>query len=99
MIKTLIVILESGGDNGVFRLIGLDENIGGIKMATADSTDDLGNKVESPLLRGKVGEGKAGVSLNNTDGGEEREIEAFGDSLGANDNVVISGFYLFKFGV
>ena len=86
-------------DDGMVWLISLNKDFSGIEVTAADAADNLSEELKSMLLGGEIGETKATIGLDDADGGEEREIEAFGDSLGANDNVVISGFYLFKFGV
>lgn len=46
----------------------------------------------SAFFGGKIGEGKATVGLNDADGGEVGKVEAFGDGLGADDNIEVAGF-------
>ena len=53
--------------------------------------------MKSFFFGGKIGQRKAGIGLDDANGGEKWKIEAFGDSLGANNNVVIAVFYLFEF--
>lgn len=45
----------------------------------------------------KIGQRKTGVGLDDADSGEEGKIEAFGDGLSADDDVIIAVFYLFEF--
>ena len=59
--------LNSGLDDGGVGLISLDENLGGIKMAAADATDNLSKELKSTLFGGKIGQGKAGIGLNDAD--------------------------------
>ncbi len=55
----------------MIRLIGLDDNRGGVEVTAADATDDLGEELERALFGGEIGEGEAGVGLDDADGGEE----------------------------
>lgn len=76
----------------MIRLIGLDDNRGGVEVAAADATDDLSEELERALFGGEIGEGEAGIGLNDADGGEMRQIEPAGEGLGADEDVNIAGF-------
>lgn len=47
------------------------------------------------FLRGEIGETETGVGLGDANGGEQGEIETFGDGLGADDDIEIAVFDLF----
>jgi len=76
----------------VIWLIGLDDNRGGVEVAAADAADDLSEELERALFGGEIGEGEAGIGLNDADGGEMRQIEPAGEGLGADEDVNIAGF-------
>ena len=76
----------------MIRLIGLDDNRGGVEVTAADATDDLGEELERALFGGEIGEGEAGVGLDDADGGEMRQVEPAGEGLGADEDVNIAGF-------
>lgn len=61
-------------------------------MAAADATDDLSEEFERALFGGEIGEGEAGVGLNDANGGEMGQIEPASKGLGANEDVNIAGF-------
>lgn len=84
--------LQSSLEDGVIGLIGLDNNRGGIEVTTTDTTDDLGEKLESALLGGEIRESKAGIGLDNADGGEMGEIKTTGKGLGADEDIDGAGF-------
>lgn len=63
---------HGGLEDGVIWLIGLDDNGGGVEVAAADATDDLSEELERALFGGEIGEGEAGIGLNDADGGEMR---------------------------
>ncbi len=84
--------LDSGLDDGVVGLVSLDENLGFVEVTATDTTDDLSKELESALLRGEIWQGETGIGLDDTDGGEVREIEPAGESLGADEDVDIAGF-------
>ena len=71
---------------------GLDKNAGSVEMATTDATDDLGEEFKSALFGRIIGEGKTSIGLDDADGSEMGKIEAFGDGLGANNNIDIARF-------
>ena len=75
-------------------LVCLEKYFGGIEVATANATDDLGEKVKSFFFGREVGEGKAGIGLDDADGGEMGEIEAFSNGLCTDNNIDFSGFYV-----
>lgn len=91
-VEERVVVGDGGGDDGVGGLEGLDENGGLVEMTAADATDDLGEEVEGALFGGEVGEGEAGVGLDDADSGEFGEVETFGDGLGADENVDFAEF-------
>ena len=57
-------------DSGMVGLEGLDKNIGGVEVATADAANNLGKKLKSALFGGIIGEGEAGVGLDDAYGGK-----------------------------
>ena len=79
-------------DGGMVGLIGLNDGFGGIEVAAANATNDLSEKLESALLGGEIGEREAGVGLDDPDGGELGKIEAFGDGLSADDDLISARF-------
>ena len=83
---------EGGLNDGVVGLVGLDNDAGGVKVAATDAADDLGEEFEGAFFGGEIGEGEAGVGLDDADGGELREVEAAGEGLGADEDLVGTGF-------
>ena len=83
---------EGGFDDGMIGLVGLDDDAGGVKVAATDAADDLGEKFEGAFFGGEIGEGEAGVGLDNADGGELWEVETAGEGLGADEDLVDTGF-------
>lgn len=79
-------------DGRVFGLISLDKDMGVGVMTTADSPDDLSEKMEGAFGGGEVGEMKATVGLDDADSDEMREVQAFGESLSADEEVNFAGF-------
>ncbi len=73
-------------------LVGLDNGGGRIEVAAADTTEDLGEELESALGSGKIGERKPGVGLDDADGSEMRQIEAASEGLGADEDVDVAVF-------
>lgn len=61
-------------------------------MAAADAANNLSEEFESFFFGAKIGEREAGVGLDDAYGGKVREIEATGDSLGANEDFDVSRF-------
>ena len=53
-------------------------------MTTTDAADNLGDKFKGTFFGGVIGEGKTGVGLDYSYGGEVGEIKTFGDGLGAD---------------
>lgn len=66
----MVVILNGVVDGGSVGLVGLNDGIGGLEMATTDAAEDLSEKMEGFLLGGIVGEREARVGLDDADGGE-----------------------------
>lgn len=86
------ISFQSSLEHGVIGLIGLDNNRGGVEVTATDATDDLGEKLESALLGGKVRESEAGIGLDDADGGEMGEVKTAGEGLGADENIDGAGF-------
>lgn len=86
------ISLYGGLDDRVVWLISLDNNFGTVEMPTANTADDLGEKLKSPLFGGEIGEGKASVGLDDADGSKERQIKPAGESLSTNKDVDFAGF-------
>ena len=78
------ISLYGGLDDRVVWLISLDNNFGTVEMPTANTADDLGEKLKSPLFGGEIGEGKASVGLDDADGSKEGEIKSASEGLGAD---------------
>jgi len=91
--EILIVTSKSVFNNFGVGAKSLNDDFGGIKMTTSDTTNDLVNKLKSALLGGEIWQRKASISLNNTNGSELRQIEAFGDGLSANNDIDGAIFY------
>ena len=72
-------------------MVSLDDDVG-ILVAAISATYDLGEELEGAFFRGEVGEGEAGVGLDDTEGGELRKVEAFGDHLSADNDVEMAVF-------
>ena len=85
-VKTLVIGGCAVSNSGVVRLVGLDENCG-ILVAAVGATDDLGEQLEGAFFAAEVGEGKAGIGLDDAEGSEIGKIKAFGDHLGADDDI------------
>ncbi len=49
------IATQSSLNNGVIRLISLDDDIGDIEVAAPDASDDLSEKFKSALFGGKIG--------------------------------------------
>ena len=79
-------------NNGMVGLKSLNKNIGSVEMTTTDAADNLGDELEGFFFGGVIGEGKTGVGLNDAYGGELGKIEAFGDGLGADDDINLARF-------
>lgn len=92
LVKIRIIGLAGVLDDGVVGLVSLNETGGFGNVSAADAADDLGEEVEGAFFGGVVGEGEASVGLDDADGGETGKIEAFGDGLGADDEVDFAGF-------
>lgn len=92
IVKRLIIFREGGGDNGVVGLVSLDDGSSGVEVATSDATENLGKEMEGALFGGVIWERKAGIGLDNANGGEVWEVETFGDGLSTDDDVDIAVF-------
>ncbi len=75
-------------------LVGLNKNLGGFLVTAPDAPDNLGQELKSVFFRGEIREAEAGVGLDNTYGGKQRQIKTFGNSLGADNDVEITVFNL-----
>ncbi len=73
-------------------MISLDDGASFVDMATTNTTEDLGDEVIRAFFGRKIREGKPGVGLDDANGGELREVEAFGDGLGADDDIDFARF-------
>lgn len=83
---------ERTGYDGVFGLESLDDDGGGIEVATTDAADDLGQEVESAFFGGEIREGEAGVGLDDANRGEIGQIETASEGLGADQDVDVARF-------
>ncbi len=84
--------LHGGLDDGGIGLICLDENFGGVEMATADTANYLGKKFKSALFGGEIWQSKAGVGLDNANRSKVRQIKPAGEGLSADEDVDGAGF-------
>jgi len=94
IVEVLVVAGGAEFDDGMVGLVGLDDNTA-VLVAAVGATDDLGEELESAFFGGEIGEGEAGVGLDDAEGGEEGQVEAFSDDLCADDDVYMAGFDLF----
>ena len=78
-------------DDGVVGLVGLDDDLR-VLVTAVGATDDLGEELEGAFFATEVGEGEAGIGLDDTEGSEFGQVEAFGNHLGADDDVDMAGF-------
>ena len=88
-VKILIVAVYAEFDGGMVGLVGLNDDVG-VLMATIGAADDLSEKLKSAFFGGEIWEGETGIGLDDAEGGEEGEIEALGDGLGADDDVDVA---------
>ncbi len=89
--KFKIIGGEGSLDDGVIGLIGLDNDVGGVKMAPADAADDLREELKTTFFGSKIGQGESRVGLNHANGGKMRQVEPPRQSLGANENIDFAG--------
>lgn len=76
-------------------LIRLDEDLGLVEVAATNAPDDLGEEFEGALFGGEIGESKAGIGLDNTDGSEVRKVKAASEGLSADEDVDVAIFNRF----
>lgn len=100
MLIEIIIIIGTGiFNNGAIFLISLDDGGGVLEVATTDAANNLSKKMKGALLGGIIREGKAGISLDDADGGEFWQVETLGDGLSTDDDVDVAGFNFVIFGV
>ncbi len=92
VVEARVILSDGEGDDGVGGAKSLDNDRGLAKMAAADATDNLSEKLESFFFSGEIGEGEAGVGLDDTDRGETGKIETARDGLSADDELDFSRF-------
>ncbi len=83
---------EGGLDDGMFGLESLDDDASDVEMSAPDAADDLSEEFEGAFFGGEIGEGEAGIGLDNADGSEVGEVEAASESLGADEDLDFAGF-------
>ncbi len=85
-------VVVSGGElNGiVVGVIGLDEHFAGEVSATG-SAGDLGEELKGAFGGAEVGQAKRKVCTDHADEGDAVNIVAFGDHLGADEEVDFTG--------
>lgn len=76
--EAMKVRFDSGLYDGMVGLVRLDKNLGFVKVAAPDTTDNLGKELKSAFFGSEIGQSEASVGLNNTNSGEVREIETAG---------------------
>jgi len=64
-VEVLIIALSAKFDGRMIWLIGLDDDVG-VLVATVGTSNNLGEELESALFGREIGEGEAGVGLNDT---------------------------------
>lgn len=92
VVKAEVIGLDGEIDDWRVGLVGLDDDRGGVEMAAANATDDLGEELESSFFCSEIGEGEAGVGLDDADGGKVGKVEAARDGLGADEDLDVAGF-------
>ena len=83
--------LCSARDKAAVRLESLNENRGGVEMTAADAADNLSKELISSFFGGIIRERKPSVGLNDANSGEIFEVEAFGEGLGADQDINFAG--------
>ena len=87
------IIGVDGTDYGwAFGVESLDDGVGLFNVAATNTTNDLIDEIKSAFFGSEIRETEAGIGLNDANGCEFRQIEALGDSLGANNDVDFAGF-------
>ena len=66
----MIIGRDGRSDSGVVWLVSLDEGIGLFDVAAANAAEDLGKEVKSAFLGRVIWQGKAGIGLDDANGGE-----------------------------
>ena len=66
--KLGVVKRFSGKNDRMFGLKSLEENVINIGVTASDTTDDLGDELESTFFGGIIRQIEIGVSLDDTDG-------------------------------
>ena len=77
----------------------LDVGVCLFKMTTTDATKNLINKIKCALFGRKIREREARIGLDDANSREFREVETFGDSLGADNDIDFAGFNVFIEGI
>ncbi len=75
-------VLDGGMEGGE----GLDEDFA-FDIAAAGAASDLGEELKGAFAGAEVGEVQAEVGMDDADEGDVGEVEAFGDHLGADEDV------------
>lgn len=90
--KASKIRLKCQSDSGVVGLIGLDDDVGVVKVTTTNSTDNLIKQFKSAFFGGKIGQSEPRIGLDDADGGEQRKIEAARQGLSADQDLNLAGF-------
>ena len=87
------VVMAGKLNGGGVWCVGLDDDFS-FKLTTSGPTCDLGEQLEGALTGAEIGNVQAEVCVEHTNEGDIGEVQAFGDHLGADDDV---DFALAKF--
>ncbi len=99
VVKAEVVGVGGEVDEGGVGLVGLNNDGGGVEMTATNTTDNLSEEGEGFFFGGEVGEGEAGVGLNDADRGEVGKVKAARDGLSADEDLDVAGFDVVPEGV
>ena len=89
--EAIVVVVPGELDGGGVRGESLDEDFA-FHFAPAGAASDLGEELEGALTGAEVGNVEGEVGVEDAGEGDVGEIEAFGDHLGAEEDVDLAGF-------
>ena len=88
-VEPLGVARDERGDDRMLGLPGLQQRMAGA-LAPPGPPGRLAQELEGALGGARIGVGEADVGVDHADEGEQREIVALGDELGADDEVELA---------
>lgn len=86
----LVVVVQGGLDGVVLGVVGLEDNSAGA-VAAAGAAGELDEEVVGALDGAEVGEAEIGVGGEHAGEGDVGEMVAFGDHLGADEDLGAAG--------